>query len=110
MQDGSPALTARSVTKWFKNCGVDNLKKWPGNSPDHNPIENVWYIIKKQLQSSEVSTVAKLKIEIQHICDNRTTYTYKTRQDVSRHVWRKSYSLKENRLASKVCNEPFKGI
>ena len=58
MQDGAPAHTARSVTQWLEDCGVDYFKKWPGNSPDLNPIEHVWHIIKKQLQDRDVSTVS----------------------------------------------------
>ena len=69
MQDGAPAHTARSVTQWLVDCGVNYFKKWPGNSPDLNPIEHVWHIIKKQLQDRDASTVAKLKIEIQDIWD-----------------------------------------
>ena len=51
-------------------CGVDYFKKWPGNSPDLNPIEHVWHIIKKQLQDHDASTIARLKNEIQNIWDN----------------------------------------
>lgn len=66
----SPAHTAQSVTQWLEDCGFDYFKKWPGNSPDLNPIEHIWHIIKKQLQDRDVSTVARLKIEIQDIWDN----------------------------------------
>ena len=41
MQDGASAHTARSITNWLEDCGVDYFKKSPGNSQDLNPIEHV---------------------------------------------------------------------
>jgi transposase len=33
---------------------------WPENSPDLNPIENLWQIIKTRLEKMDCTTVAKL--------------------------------------------------
>jgi len=45
-QDGAPCHTAHLCQKWFTSNSVQVLD-WPGNSPDLNPIENLWSRIKR---------------------------------------------------------------
>ena len=44
---------------FFKKSKITVLD-WPGNSPDLNPIESLWAIIKKRLQKCDCSTKTKL--------------------------------------------------
>ena len=41
MQDNDPKHKAKSVTKFFEDEKV-NLLTWSPQSPDLNPLENVW--------------------------------------------------------------------
>ena len=63
-QDGAPAHTAKMVTKWLNQNRVNFIKKWPGNSPDLSPIENIWGIMKRRLQDKDTSNLEKLTAEV----------------------------------------------
>ncbi|KJE96643.1 hypothetical protein CAOG_009020 [Capsaspora owczarzaki ATCC 30864] len=45
MQDNAPCHKRKDVMKWFKNQNL-TLLEWPANSPDLNPIEHAWNMVK----------------------------------------------------------------
>lgn len=53
-QDGAPCHTAQKCMKWFAGNNVKVLD-WPGNSPDLNPIENLWSRLKKAVAAKRPS-------------------------------------------------------
>lgn len=58
-QDNAPCHTARKVKKWFADNDI-NLMDWPGNSPDLNPIENLWQIIKAKIREATYERISDL--------------------------------------------------
>jgi transposase len=54
LQDGAPCFTSKKVMGFLREKRIAVLD-WPGNSPDLNPIENLWSIIKKRLKDDHTS-------------------------------------------------------
>lgn len=59
MQDGAPCHTAKSIKKFLEEKQI-TLLPWPGNSPDMNPIENVWECLKRELAKERITTKLEL--------------------------------------------------
>ena len=59
-QDNAPIHTAKSILKIFKNLKMKVLD-WPAQSPDLNPIENIWRRIKFDLSSKNSKNKNDLK-------------------------------------------------
>ena len=49
VDDSAPCHRSKIVNEW-KNCWEIQQIEWPGNSPDLNPIENLWSLLKRKLR------------------------------------------------------------
>ncbi len=61
--DLAHAHTAKATKSWFNDHGV-TLLDWPANSPDLNPIENLWGIVKRKLSDTRPNNADDLKTPI----------------------------------------------
>ncbi len=62
-QDMAPAHTAKGTKSWFNDHGVTVLD-WPANSPDLNPIENLWGIVKRKMRDTRPNNADELKATV----------------------------------------------
>ncbi len=63
-QDLAPAHTAKGTKSWFNDHGVTVLD-WPANSPDLNPIENLWgIVVKRKMRDTRPNNADDLKATV----------------------------------------------
>ena len=77
--DGAPAHFAATSEKWLAENVPAHWGKgtWPGNSPDLNPIENLWSILKDRLESrkKKPANIGELKTALKEEWNNITAET-----------------------------------
>ncbi|MCJ8736209.1 hypothetical protein PDJAM_G00256240 [Pangasius djambal] len=60
-QDNNPKHTARATMEWFRSKYIHVLE-WPSQSPDLNPIENLWRDMKIAVHRRSPSNLTELEL------------------------------------------------
>ena len=65
--DGSHGTRSSENVAAWKKCvyDLDFIDNWPPNSPDLNPIENVWRILKSRVKLYKSMTYQQLRRAIE---------------------------------------------
>ena len=53
MQDNAPSHASKYSTAWLACKGLkdERIMTWPPSSPDLNPVENLWALLKREIYS-----------------------------------------------------------
>ena len=67
-QDGATCHTSKLTKKFIQKKKIQLLEPWPPNSPDLNPIGNLWSILTEKVYQVEIKTVDQLKRRVRKCC------------------------------------------
>ncbi|GFY11115.1 putative transposase like protein [Trichonephila clavipes] len=62
-------VKARSTKAFLAEQNIP-LLDWPGNSPDMNPIENIWELMKREVAKDVITNKTHLLERIIHVCNH----------------------------------------
>jgi transposase len=73
-QDNASTHTAHVVQDWLRPWAIENgveLMNWPPYSPDLNPIENLWKLLKEAIQRNhpDLDTAPKSNESLQRLAE-----------------------------------------
>ena len=66
MHDGAPCHRSKMVKKFLEQKNIQMLE-WPGNSPDLNPIENLWCVMKNKVSEKHPTNLSALQLAIKEV-------------------------------------------
>jgi transposase len=74
--DGAPCHRTKAVGRWLEQEGIEVLGPWPGSSPDLNPIENLWTLMKRHLSEKNPTSENSLKDAIKQVWTRNISVQY----------------------------------
>ena len=74
MQDNASIHTSKLLKEWLKEMRFEVLE-WPAYSPDLNPIENLWGLLKRKIveRYPELGALPRSEASLKKLCDAATT-------------------------------------
>uniref|UniRef100_A0A3P8RX30 Tc1-like transposase DDE domain-containing protein n=1 Tax=Amphiprion percula TaxID=161767 RepID=A0A3P8RX30_AMPPE len=63
-QENAPCHTSRASRTWLQALSIQVLK-WPAQSLDVSPTENLWWIIKRFVSKHKPKNLEELKVVVQ---------------------------------------------
>ena len=73
LQDSAPCHRAHITRDFLQDQGIKTIA-WPGNSPDLNPIENLWHVMKCRLEDRQVTRMPMMTHVIKDIWCREVTH------------------------------------
>ena len=64
--DNAPSHVSTKALEFYEKNKIERIE-WPAKSPDLNPIENIWAIVKRKLEKRKVTKQAEIIENIQEI-------------------------------------------
>ena len=72
IQDNDPKHTYRLAKAWMKENILENQLDWPSQSPDLNPMKNLFGWIKNKLQRKRITSIKELKVNLEALWESIT--------------------------------------
>ena len=66
IEDNAPIHKSRYTAAWKQDHDIDTMR-WPVQSPDLNPIENLWYQLKLELDKTKSKNITQLLVLMQDV-------------------------------------------
>lgn len=60
-RDNDPQHPSAKTERWLA-MNVSHVMNWPSNSPDLNPIENIWNIVERRIEKRKPTNIGDLKV------------------------------------------------
>ena len=73
--DSAPCHRSRLVQEYKQTVNLQSLP-WPGNSPDLNPIENCWHLMKSKIAEKKPTTKRELQALIVRVWHHELSQEY----------------------------------
>jgi transposase len=70
VQDNDPKHKSKQTTSLLDELAPDRLKNWPANSPDFNPIEDVWSFLQSAIKYKKIQSIPALQRQLTDAWNN----------------------------------------